>query len=193
MRVASPDRSVRPAVPGDAAAIAHIQATGMETVLARLSVGPDGVTPLAVDKSVPQVPERTVREQWVETLSAPRPEGCHTLVALHGAGVAGFASCAPGGEVEPVPGREAPIVAGTDILALEVAPDFARSGHGSRLLAALADLTGAPNLRVWITAGDDPRVRFFQSAGFAPAGVGRRLAAGSGVLVEHLWTADIER
>lgn len=173
---ATPDRSVRPALVGDAGAIARIQCRTLESLLVD-----------AVGESAPRIPEDTVRAQWASTLSAPRPEGCHTLVALHGLGVAGFLSCAPAPALPPQGGRTDEIPAGTEILTLAVDPDFTRSGHASRLLAALVDITGAPSLREWVTAGDEAHVRFLSSAGFAPAGLRRSLQVGSAPLVEHLW------
>lgn len=175
---ATPDRSVRPALVDDSGEIARIQSHTLEALLAE-----------ALGEGTPRIPEEAVRTQWETTLSHPRPEGCHTLVALHGHGIAGFASCAPAPVLAPQGRRTEEIPAGTEILALAVDPDFTRSGHASRLLAALVDITQAPSLRVWITAGDEARIRFFESAGFAPAGLRRTLEVGEGTLVEHLWWA----
>lgn len=164
----------------DAGAIARIQSAGIrEAVLAGLGKDAEG--------PVPEVSESDVEETWNRTLGTPRPAGHHTLVALHGHGVAGFAACAVGEALPPAKGRPAPIPAGTDILALEVDRDFRRSGHGSRLLAAIVDITRPQSLRVWIVAGDDARVRFYQGAGFTPAGIRRTLSTGVGDVVEHLW------
>lgn len=188
----SPDRSVRPALVEDATAITRIQLAGIGRVLTAAGAAapePGGTGPGAAGPSA-----EAVREQWRATLAGPPPQGCHTLVALHGHAVAGFASCGPAAEVGPVPGRDRAIPAGTEILALEVDPDFARSGHGSRLLAAMVDIVHPATLRVWVGAGDDARVRFYQSAGFAPAGLRRRLRAGEGTeLVEHLWWSELPR
>ena len=173
---ATSDRSVRPALVGDAGAIARIQCRTLEALL----VG-------AVGEGAPRIPEDAVRARWERTLSAPRPEGCHTLVALHGHQVAGFLSCAPAPALPPQGRRREEVPAGTEILTLAVDPDLTRSGHASRLLAALVDITGAPSLREWVTAEDEARTRFLSSAGFAPAGLRRSLAVGSGTLVEHLW------
>lgn len=176
------DRSVRPGVPEDAQAIADIQVSG---VRAEVQVGlGDGVEAPAIDSV-------QVRRQWTDTLSGPQPEGCHTLVALHGARVVGFAACAPGPQLPGPPGRD-PVPAGTDILALEVHADFARAGHGSRLLSALVDSARPQTLRVWVVAGDDAHVRFYESAGLAPAGLRRRLDTGVGSVAEHLWWARLD-
>ena len=58
---ATPDRSVRPALVGDAGAIARIQCRTLESLLVD-----------AVGESAPRIPEDTVRAQWASTLSAPR-------------------------------------------------------------------------------------------------------------------------
>lgn len=180
-RAASPDRSVRPAVDEDAPAIARIQVAGIREAV---GAGLDG-------GEAPPVPRAAVEATWGTTLGRPQPAGHHTLVALHGHGVAGFAACAPGEALPPTGGRPEPVPAGTDILALEVDRDFRRSGHGSRLLAAIVDITRPASLRVWIVAGDDVRVRFYQGAGFSPAGVRRTLTTGAGSVVEHLWWSRV--
>lgn len=177
---AGPDRSVRPALVGDAGAISRIQVLALDGLL-RAALGEGS--------GVPTLPADRIRSRWEETLDAPRPDGCHTLVALHGRGIAGFASCAPAPALPPQGRRIDGIPAGTEILTLAVDPDFTRSGHASRLLAAVSDITGAPSLRVWVAAGDEARIRFFESAGFAPAGLRRTLTVGEGTLVEHLWWA----
>lgn len=146
---------------------------------------------IGVDEAtLPAVTELT--HQWEQTLSVPAPRGCHTLVALHGREISGFASCAPVGPSEPIRGRGESIPGGIEVLNLWVDPAFTRSGHASRLLAAIVDVTAAPTLHVWVAAGDETRIRFFESAGFAPAGLRRahRMGAGAGdLLVEHLWWA----
>jgi len=181
-REAAPDRSVRPAVAADAPAVARLQVRGIR---AAVEAGLEGVG------TAPVLPVEAVARQWSATLSAPPPPGCHTLVALHGSAVAGFVACVPGAALPPPPGRDREIAAGTDILALDVAPEFARSGHGSRLLAALVDVARPVTLRVWVTAGDDAHTRFYQSAGFGPAGLRRRLTVGDAAVVEHLWWAQL--
>jgi ribosomal protein S18 acetylase RimI-like enzyme len=175
---ARPDRSVRPAVAEDADAVARIQVRGIRAAI-QAGLGPQG--------EAPALSTGAVRERWRTTLEAAAPSGCHTLVALHGSAVAGFLSCAPGPALGPVPGDQGDVPAGTDILALEVLPDFARSGHASRLLSALVDIARPHVLRVWVTAGDDAHTRFYQGAGFAPAGLRRRLAVGGRAVTEHLW------
>ncbi len=179
---ASVDRSVRPALPTDAETIGRIHAA----VLAQL-IG-------HIDAEADLPASAQLAEQWETTLRAPRPHGCHTLVAIHGTQVAGFASCSLGEEIADAPGRTEPIPGGTDIDNLWVDPAFARSGHASRLLAAMVDLNTPAAVRIWVAAGDDQRIRFLRSAGFAPAGLRRAFQVGPGsdqVLVEHLWWAAI--
>ncbi|MFN8076952.1 MAG: GNAT family N-acetyltransferase [Kineosporiaceae bacterium] len=66
-----------------------------------------------------------------------------------------------------------------ELLALDVDPAARRRGHGSRLLAAVAEHladAGASTLTTWILLDDEARARFFRSAGFAPDGARTTLA-----------------
>ena len=101
-------------------------------------------------------------------------------------GQAGAADGPPG--AAPVQTGGAPAAVPTQIYELVVEPRFCRSGHGSRMLAAVADLVGGA-MRVWIDARDESRQRFFSSAGFAPAGAGRTIGDGH---TQHLWWARAE-
>lgn len=101
-------------------------------------------------------------------------------------GQAGAAGGPPG--AAPVQTGAAPAAVPTQIYELVVEPRFCRSGHGSRMLAAVADLVGGA-MRVWIDARDEARQRFFSSAGFAPAGAGRTIGDGH---TQHLWWARAE-
>ena len=101
-------------------------------------------------------------------------------------GQAGAAGGPPG--AAPVQTSGAPAAVPTQIYELVVEPRFCRSGHGSRMLAAVADLVGGA-MRVWIDARDEARQRFFSSAGFAPAGAGRAIGDGH---TQHLWWARAE-
>ena len=77
-------------------------------------------------------------------------------------------------------------VAATQVYELTVEKNFRRSGHASRLLAAVADLTSG-QLRVWLGVDDEERQRFYTSAGFEPSGAVRVLGDG---LTQHMWWAD---
>ncbi|MGC5626785.1 GNAT family N-acetyltransferase [Georgenia sp. Z1344] len=81
-----------------------------------------------------------------------------------------------------------------EILALEIRPGDERVGHGSRLLAACADLardSGATALATWVVRGDEPRQRFLDTAGFAPTGRRREIPVGSAEAVQDEWWASL--
>ena len=121
-------------------------------------------------------PPGVVRGQAV---SAGGPPGAVRGQAASAGGPPGAAPVQTGGVPAAVP---------TQIYELVVEPRFCRSGHGSRMLAAVADLVGGA-MRVWIDARDEARQRFFSSAGFAPAGAGRTIGDGH---TQHLWWARAE-
>ena len=201
-----PDTSVRPAVPGDERAIAALQWGAWRALLTGEELAAQGLS------------EERLRAGWEAALSSPRPASAALVVALHGNSVVGFALVGPDDEagavrgqasvaggpsgavrgqaasaggppgVAPVQTGGAPAAVPTQIYELVVEPRFCRSGHGSRMLAAVADLVGGA-MRVWIDARDEARQRFFSSAGFAPAGAGRTIGDGH---TQHLWWARAE-
>lgn len=201
-----PDTSVRPAVPGDERAIAALQWGAWRALLTGEELAAQGLS------------EERLRAGWEAALSSPRPASAALVVALHGNSVVGFALAGPDDEagavrgqaasaggppgvvrgqavsaggspgVAPVQTGGAPAAVPTQIYELVVEPRFCRSGHGSRMLAAVADLVGGA-MRVWIDARDEARQRFFSSAGFAPAGAGRAIGDGH---TQHLWWARAE-
>ena len=166
--------SVRPALAKDAGAIGRIQAQALEEVLGVAS---------PVDAS-------SLADQWAQSLSTPAPEGYQVLVALHASTPVGFALVAPAAPLNLDGGEEIP--AGALIAELLIDRDFTRSGHASRLLAAIAELSKVENLRAWARPEDEARTRFLHTAGFAPAGIRRTLEKPDGsLLVEHLWWAVV--
>ena len=172
-----PDRSVRPAQGGDARAIARLQVEAWRSLMGESALGAQDIT------------VETLAAQWEATLGAPRPAGTALLVALHGNTVVGFVLAGPDEAgatsvdcAEPGDGA----VAATQVYELTVEKNFRRSGHASRLLAAVADLTSG-QLRVWVGVDDEERQRFYTSAGFAPSGAVRVLGDG---LTQHMWWAD---
>ena len=201
-----PDTSVRPAVPGDERAIAALQWGAWQALLTGEELAAQGLS------------EERLRAGWEAALSSPRPASAALVVALHGNSVVGFALAGPDDEAGAVRGQAsvaggppgvvrgqavsaggppgaapvqtgaAPAAVPTQIYELVVEPRFCRSGHGSRMLAAVADLVGGA-MRVWIDARDEARQRFFSSAGFAPAGAGRTIGDGH---TQHLWWARAE-
>ena len=201
-----PDTSVRPAVPGDERAIAALQWGAWRALLTGEELAAQGLS------------EERLRAGWEAALSSPRPASAALVVALHGNSVVGFALAGPDDEAgadrgqasvaggppgavrgqagaadgppgaAPVQTGGAPAAVPTQIYEFVVEPRFCRSGHGSRMLAAVADLVGGA-MRVWIDARDEARQRFFSSTGFAPAGAGRTIGDGH---TQHLWWARAE-
>ena len=79
----APDRSVRPAQPGDEGAIARLQVLAWSALMGDQALAAQGVT------------EELLARQWEATLAAPRPVGSAALVALHANTIAGFALAGP--------------------------------------------------------------------------------------------------
>ncbi|TNU77286.1 GNAT family N-acetyltransferase [Miniimonas arenae] len=201
------DVSVRPAQPADAEAIARIQLAAW-----RATLGEQVVDGLDAD---------AVAETWRRAAGAAPDPRARVLVAVAGPTVVGFAACAPSSGSLRVPDGEAfdgerpahgepatgerptgdhrdgePSSDGggwtAELLALEVAPDARRAGHGSRLLAAVADLArerGAHHLATWTVRSDAERTAFLEAAGLGEAGLRRRLDVPGGEVEEILLTA----
>ena len=169
---ASADRSVRPAQRGDEAAIAGLQLASWRALMGEETLAAQGVS------------EESLARLWGRTLARPRPAGGTTLVALHGARIVGFALAGPDDAAGCEPGTDRE--GATQVYELTVDKNFRRSGHASRLLSAVADLTSG-QLRVWVGVDDEERQRFFTSAGFAPSGAVRVLGDGP---TQHMWWAE---
>lgn len=128
--------------------------------------------------AVEALPADEIEAQWATAISAAPSRQHRVFVATDGPRVVGFAAMAPG-----------------EIIALEVAPEHRRGGHGSRLLAACVDttrLTNAKELRTWSLDGDEAREAFLTEAGFGEGGVRRTLEGPDGPLVEKMWRAALE-
>ena len=83
----------------------------------------------------------------------------------------------------------------TELATLLVEPRWGRHGHGSRLLAAVADVAragGARRLETWLLQADAVSARFLESAGWAPDGWARTLDTGGEPLREVRWHALLE-
>jgi GNAT superfamily N-acetyltransferase len=137
--------------------------------------------------------EQAAAEAWEAAAVAPPTPGHGVLVALEREAVVGFAAYGP---AELGPGEPPPAGGPTTELAtLLVEPRWGRRGHGSRLLAAVADLaaaTGARRLQVWLPEPDRVSAGFFESAGWAPDGWARTLDTGGEPLREVRWHALLE-
>jgi GNAT superfamily N-acetyltransferase len=179
----SADASVRPARPEDAAAIARVQAVTWRT--AYRAVLPAEVLD-AWDADA-------VTTTWRAAVTGPPTPAHGVLVALERDTVVGFAAYGP----PELPAGETPHPAGptTEVAALLVEPRWGRRGHGSRLLAAVADLargTGAARLQTWLLEEDRVSADFYESAGWARDGWVRTLDTGSAPLREVRWHALLE-
>ena len=175
--------SVRPARPDDAAEVARVQAVTWRTAYR-------SVLPAAV---LDDWDDEAATEAWRAAVATPPTPGHGVLVALERDGVVGFAAFGPA----ELTAGERPDPAGptTEIATLLVEPRWGRRGHGSRLLAAVADLaraTGAARLQVWLPEEDQASARFFESAGWARQGWARTLDTGAEPLREVRWHAVLD-
>lgn len=160
------DVSVRPAVPGDEDAVTRIQVDAWRATHADTLGG-------AVDA----LDVEAMRGRWADAITRPPAPGCAVFVALEKQTVVGFGAVSP-----------------DQLLALEVAPDARRSGHGSRLLAACVDRLrsdGSTEVLTWVLDGDDGRERFLSSSGLGPDGTERQLATRVRDVVERRWSAAL--
>ncbi|WP_061964449.1 GNAT family N-acetyltransferase [Demequina aurantiaca] len=158
------DVSARPAVLGDEHAFAAIQLAAW-----RETLGDEAVDALDADE---------VRDTWGAAIESPPTRDDRMFAACDGPRVVGFAAMTAAG----------------DIIALEVAPEHRRMGHGSRLMAACVDtlrIRNAPVVRAWALEGDEAREAFLQTAGLGEGGVRRTLEGPHGDLVERLWRAEV--
>lgn len=179
---ALPDSFVRPAIISDVPFLGDMHATTMKATLAA-ALGHD----LPAEVSA-QLTGEALAKGWSDSISAPPSPAYRTLTAVEGAAIVGFAAIAPAdqamiGDAEDNPGT-------IEILALEVPRNNGRKGHGSRLLAAIAEFAEqdkAEEMQVWIMVGDEAKSRFFQGAGFAPRGIQRNLDLGTGTVTEQCW------
>jgi GNAT superfamily N-acetyltransferase len=169
---------VRPARPDDAEAVARVQLVTWRTAYRTLlpaAVLDDWDEPAAVDA-------------WRAAVVAPPTPAHGVLVALDGTEVTGFAAFGP---AELTDGGE-PLPAGptNEVTTLLVEPRWGRRGHGSRLLAAVADLAaaaGVVRLQMWLPEQDTVTTRFLTGTGWAADGWARTLDTGSSTLRELRW------
>lgn len=168
------DVSVRPGLAEDARAWAAIQVAAWRASYETLWPA-EALAALDVD---------AIEATWQAALSSP-PTAKHRLfTACAGPVVVGFAALAPAADDE-----------GTgEIVALEVSPARQSDGHGSRLLAACADVlrqTNAAAIRTWALTGDDVRAAFLSSAGLAPTGLVRTVDVLGTEITEEVWRATL--
>ncbi len=179
----SADASVRPARPAETPEIARVQAIAWRT--AYRSVLP----PELLDSW----DEDAAAQAWRVAVESPPTPGHLVLVALEGETVVGFTAFGPAELTDgDVPDPASPLV---EITTLLVEPRWGRRGHGSRLLAAVADLaraTGAGRMQAWLLEPDVVSAGFFESAGWERDGWARTLETGAEPLREVRWHALLD-
>jgi GNAT superfamily N-acetyltransferase len=176
----SADAAVRPARPEDAAEIARIQVVTWRTAYRTV------LPPALLD----DWDEPSAIAAWRRAAAAPPTPGHGVLVATEGPTAVGFTAFGP---AELTAGEQShPEGPSVELSTLLVEPRWGRRGHGSRLLAAVADIVreaGSARLQVWLLEADEVSARFFESAGWAPDGWARTLDTGGEPLREIRWHA----
>jgi GNAT superfamily N-acetyltransferase len=158
------DSSVRAASPGDADAIAGVQAAAWRAAYADL---------LPADV-LDDLDSPDARDQWRDAVATPPSARHRVLVAVTGTDVVGFAAFGPSED------SDLAAMVDAEMIALCVLPDRIREGHGSRLVNAAVDHLredGFLHVRVWLAAGaEDERMHaFLAGAGWAEDGARREL------------------
>lgn len=108
----------------------------------------------------------SMTQSWVAAILEPPLAQFRVLVATAQGRVVGFAAIGPADD---------PDASASDALVAEfvVDPQAQRTGHGSRLLNAVADTLrtdGFTRATWWVRSTDDPLRRFLTSAGWGPDG-----------------------
>jgi GNAT superfamily N-acetyltransferase len=168
------DVSVRPASSADVDEIARIQVDtwrlGYEKILPEQIL--TGLDPAAVAAG------------WRSAITSPPSQRHHVLIAMEGESRVGLTAFGPDPDVQagdPEPDNT------NAISLLLVEPRWGRRGHGSRLLAAIADLSrdaGVTRLIAWVPAKDTASLEFYRTAGWDADGMQRELETGAGTVHE---------
>jgi GNAT superfamily N-acetyltransferase len=191
---------VRPARLDDVVEITRIQLTTWRVAYRRL------LPPHILD----QLDEDWITRTWRDAIAEPPSASHRVLVAVEqrdspGSGpqsayVVGFAASGPADEAALAPGEDHTVLdkelqgaaAITDLL---VEPRWGRRGHGSRLLAASADLwqsDGFTTALAWTFADDRVTGGFLEASGWAPDGVSRSLDVDDLLVPQVRWHVSLE-
>lgn len=166
------DVSVRPALADDAEELGRIHVAAWRRAF-------EHVLPASTLQNLD--PQQFAKD-WAVAISSPPSAKHRMLTACAGPTIVGFAALAPAPQTRQT----------GEIVALEIDPEHARAGHGSRLLAACTDIlaeTGATHVRAWALEGDHARADFLSSSGLEPLGIRRVLDVGGTRVGEDAWSA----
>jgi GNAT superfamily N-acetyltransferase len=158
------DSGVRPARPEDAAAIGRVQYDAWHS-------GYAGILPAA---ALDALRTDALAQRWAAATAEPPTPHHRVLVAVSEGRVDGFCALGPATDADRDPGRDA------ELYTLLVDPSRQREGHGSRLLAATAQILveeGFDTMVTWVFSADEPLANFLTESGWAPDGARRELAA----------------
>lgn len=155
------DKSVRTAWAADAEAIGQVQARAWLRTYAE-------VLPKPV---LNDIDATAFAQVWRQAITRPPSAKHRVLVALDEGTVAGFAATTPSDDpdAEPTDG---------EIVAFHIDPNAHGRGHGSRLVAAVADTLradGFTHARIWVVVEDDGLRTFLESAGWGADSAHRTL------------------
>ena len=174
---------VRPARAGDAPSLARVQVASWRRDLA-------GIVPAALlDELTSEDAEQAWLDRWREAITNPPTSRHRVLAAVDRAPpreVVGFAAAGPATDADRWPGTDG------EVYELRVAPGRTGSGHGSRLLHAVADTLagdGFGTISIWALEADTALRRFLEASGWAADGARGELDVGISVPVVRLHTA----
>ena len=183
------DAFVRPARAADAADLARIQVASWRKEYA-------GVVPGTVLAELTSAgAEERFRSQRESAADRPPTARHRVLVAVETQQprqrvVAGFASCGPATDPDLWPATDA------EMYELDVSPEMAGRGHGSRLLNAVADTVrddGFSTLCAWALESGTGIRAFLESSGWSADGARAELDMGTAVPVIRLHATVGER
>jgi hypothetical protein len=127
-------------------------------------------------------------ERWAEAITSP-PTSRHKVLVAYAPGAIsdpiGFASIGPATDEDRWPGTDG------ELYELHLLPAQADSGHGGRLLHAVADTLADDGFQTacsWVLVADSKRADFLSAAGWAPDGSQGNLDMGIKVPVRRLHT-----